>query len=101
MLPSASDVSFVIHPHGDDLTFPVRVYPAGICNLGALLDPDLLKALQPGMWGTDKDVLETRFKRLVCDSPSRRAEKAIATNWVAAYKKYVNREGCPPLEHEQ
>ena len=29
------------------------------------------------------------------------AQKAIATDWVAAYKKYVNREGCPPIEQEQ
>jgi len=48
-------------------------------------------------------VLETRLKRLVCDRklPLADAQKAIATNWVAAYKKYVNREGCPPLENEQ
>src|SRR5712691_5095797 len=47
-----------------------------------------------------KDVLETRLKRLVCDRklPLADAQKAIATDWVAAYKKYVNREGCPPLE---
>src|SRR5204862_5283189 len=50
-----------------------------------------------------KDVLETRLKRLVCDRklPLADAQKAIATNWVGAYKKYVNREGCPPLEGEQ
>jgi hypothetical protein len=54
-------------------------------------------ALQPG------DVLETRLKQLVCDRklPLADAQKAIATEWVAAYKKYVNREGCPPLESEQ
>lgn len=50
-----------------------------------------------------KDVLETRLKRLVCDGKLSLADaqKAIATNWVAAYKKYVNKEGCPALEHEQ
>lgn len=50
-----------------------------------------------------KDVLETRLKRLVCDGKLALADaqKAIATNWVAAYKKYVNKEGCPALEHEQ
>ena len=48
-----------------------------------------------------EDVPETRLKRLMCDRklPLACAQKAIATNWVAAYKKYVNREGCPPLEH--
>ena len=50
-----------------------------------------------------KDVLETRLKRLVCDRklPLADAQKAIATNWVAAYKTYVNREGCPALEPDQ
>lgn len=47
-----------------------------------------------------KDVVETRLKRLICDGKITLAEaqKAIATNWVAAYKKYVNREGCPEVE---
>lgn len=47
-----------------------------------------------------KDVVETRLKRLVCDGKITLAEaqRAIATNWVAAYKKYVNREGCPEVE---
>ena len=50
-----------------------------------------------------KDVVETRLKRLVCDGklPLADARKAIAKNWVAAYKTYVNREGCPALENEQ
>jgi hypothetical protein len=50
-----------------------------------------------------KDVLETRLKRLVCDRklPLADAQKAIAANWVSAYKKYVNREGCPRLEQDQ
>jgi hypothetical protein len=29
------------------------------------------------------------------------AQSAIATDWVAAYRKYVNKEGCPLLEDEQ
>ena len=50
-----------------------------------------------------KDVLETRLKRLVCENKIALAEaqKASATDWVAAYKKYVNKEGCPLLEDEQ
>jgi hypothetical protein len=50
-----------------------------------------------------KDVLETRLKRLVCGNKIALAEaqKAIATDWIAAYKKYVNKEGCPLLEDEQ
>ena len=49
-----------------------------------------------------KDVLETRLKRLVCANRITLAEaqKAIATDWIAAYKKYVDREGCPSLEGE-
>lgn len=49
-----------------------------------------------------KDVLETRLKRLVCEERLTLAEaqRAIATDWIAAYKKYVNREGCPSLEDE-
>ncbi len=44
-----------------------------------------------------KDVVESRLKRLVCDGKMSLADaqKAIATNWVTAYKNYVNKEGCP------
>jgi hypothetical protein len=48
-------------------------------------------------------VVETRLKRLVCDGKLTlaNAQEAIATNGVLAYKNYVNKEGCPPLESEQ
>lgn len=44
-----------------------------------------------------KDVLETRLKRMVCEGKLTlaQAQKEIATNWIAAYKKYVDKEGCP------
>ena len=44
-----------------------------------------------------KDVLETRLKRLVCAGKLSlaAAQRAIATNWIAAYKRYVSRDGCP------
>jgi hypothetical protein len=29
-----------------------------------------------------------------------RAQHAIATNWIAAYKKYVDKDGCPDLDEE-
>lgn len=50
-----------------------------------------------------KDVVETRLKRMVCAEKISLADaqKAIATNWIAAYKTYVNGEGCPALEQEQ
>lgn len=49
-----------------------------------------------------KDVLETKLKRLVCDGKLTLADaqKAIATNWVAAYKKYVHTEGCPDIDEQ-
>ena len=45
-----------------------------------------------GEWGArKKDVIETRLKRMVCTGQITLAEaqRAIATDWVAAYKKYV------------
>jgi hypothetical protein len=40
---------------------------------------------------------------MVCDDGKltlAEAQKAIATNWIAAYKKYVDKEGCPELDEE-
>lgn len=44
-----------------------------------------------------KDVVETRLKRLVCTGQLSlaKAQRMIATNWIAAYKAYVNADGCP------
>ena len=49
-----------------------------------------------------KDVLETRLKRMVCDSKLtlEQAQQAIAKNWIAAYKKYVDKNGCPEIDEE-
>jgi hypothetical protein len=49
-----------------------------------------------------KDVLETKLKRMVCDGRMTlaAAQKAIATNWIAAYKKYVDKDGCPQVDEE-
>ncbi|HTI17625.1 MAG TPA: hypothetical protein VL598_08170 [Trinickia sp.] len=40
-----------------------------------------------------KDALENRLHRLVCSGqvPLLQAQEEIATNWITAYKKYVNR----------
>jgi len=48
------------------------------------------------------DALETELKRMVCDGQIalREAQHAIATNWIAAYKKYVHEEGCPEVDEE-
>lgn len=62
---------------------------------GAPKDP---KNLWPQKWYTDsgwgahkKDVIETRLKRLVCTHQLtlEEAQKAVAEDWIAAYKKYV------------
>ena len=45
-----------------------------------------------GAWtAVQKDKLEVRAHKLVCSGkvPLRQMQKEIATNWVAAYKKYV------------
>jgi hypothetical protein len=50
-----------------------------------------------------KDVIETKLKRMVCDGEMTLfdAQQAITTDWVAAYKKHVNADGCPELEPNQ
>ena len=48
-----------------------------------------------GPWNArDKDMLEGKLHRMVCDGqiPLRDAQKAIATDWVGAYRKYVKGE---------
>lgn len=49
-----------------------------------------------------KDVLETKLKRLVCDGTLTLAEaqKEIATNWIPAYAKYVDKDGCPEIDEK-
>jgi len=47
-------------------------------------------------------VLETKLKRMVCDGKItlKQAQQAIAKNWIAAYEKYVDKEGCPSVDEE-
>jgi hypothetical protein len=49
-----------------------------------------------------KDAVETKLKRLVCkgELTLAQAQRAIATNWVAAYKKYVDVDGCPEVDEK-
>lgn len=60
---------------------------------GAPKDPkNLWPQLWNGEWGAHrKDVIETRMKRLVCTGKVTLAEAqhAMATDWIAAYKKYI------------
>jgi hypothetical protein len=39
---------------------------------------------------------------MVCDGKLslQYAQHAIATNWIAAYKKYVHKEGCREVDEE-
>lgn len=50
-----------------------------------------------------KDVLETRLKRNVCAGKMllADAQKAVATDWIKAYRTYVHSDGCPELEDDQ
>jgi hypothetical protein len=92
----------------------------GQCGKPASYEEDHLISLQLGGHPTDpknlwpetyntrcgariKDVLETRLRKLVCTKKISLADaqKAIATDWIKAYKQYVHGGGCPFLEHEQ
>jgi len=37
---------------------------------------------------------------MVCDGTMtlEEAQHAVSTNWIAAYKKYVHKEGCPDID---
>lgn len=65
---------------------------------GAPRDP---RNLWPQPWdgcgAHRKDVLENKLHRLVCDGTLglREAQRAIAVDWVAAYRTYVGGEACP------
>lgn len=50
-----------------------------------------------------KDTLELHLQRQVCagEITLDEAQEAIATDWIAAYRKYVHPEGCPAMEEEQ
>lgn len=50
-----------------------------------------------------KDMLELHLQRKVCAGEITlvEAQKALASDWIAAYKLYVHPEGCPVPEDEQ
>ena len=62
---------------------------------GAPDDPaNLWPQPHQGTWtADDKDALEARIHRLVCDRrvPLAEAQQAMRTDWVAAYRKYMSR----------
>lgn len=65
---------------------------------GAPRDP---RNLWPQRWdgcgAHRKDVLENKLHRLVCEGVLglREAQRAIASDWVSAYRTYVDKELCP------
>jgi hypothetical protein len=75
-----------IHDYEEDHLVP-------LCLAGAPRDPANLWP-QPlfGEWSAvRKDALEAKLCRLTCDGkvPLEEAQREIATDWIAAYKKYV------------
>ena len=64
-----------------------------LCLAGAPQDPaNLWPQPRFGEWSADrKDTLEARLCRLVCDGrvPLAEAQREIATDWIAAYRKYI------------
>jgi len=62
---------------------------------GAPSDPRNLwpePRISPDDWGADrKDEVEFALNQLVCSGrlPLREAQRAIATDWIAAYRRYV------------
>jgi hypothetical protein len=64
-----------------------------LCLAGAPQDPaNLWPQSRFGEWSADrKDTLEARLCRLVCDGrvPLSEAQREIATDWIAAYRKYI------------
>jgi len=56
----------------------------------------------PDGWGADrKDELEFVLNQLVCSGglPLPEAQRAIATNWIAAYLRYVGPRRSPDIPH--
>jgi len=70
-----------------------------LCLAGAPQDPaNLWPQPRFGEWNADrKDALEAKLCRLACDGkvPLAEAQREIATDWIASYRKYV---GAGPRE---
>jgi hypothetical protein len=66
-----------------------------LCLAGAPQDPaNLWPQPRFGEWSADhKDTLEAKLCLLVCDGrvPLAEAQREIATDWIAAYRKYIGR----------
>jgi hypothetical protein len=75
-----------------------------LCLAGAPQDPaNLWPQPRFGEWGADrKDTLEAKLCRLVCDGrvPLAEAQREIATDWIAAYRKYIGRGSRETAQHK-
>jgi hypothetical protein len=64
-----------------------------LCLAGASQDPaNLWPQPRFGEWSADrKDTLEAKLCRLACDGkvPLGEAQREIAADWIAAYRKYI------------
>jgi len=75
-----------------------------LCLAGAPQDPaNLWPQPRFGEWSANrKDTLETKLCRLVCDGrvPLAEAQREIATDWIAAYRKYIGAGSRKSASHK-
>ena len=75
-----------------------------LCLAGAPQDPaNLWPQPRFGEWSANrKDTLETKLCRLVCDGrvPLAEAQREIATDWIAAYRKYIGAGSRKAASHK-
>jgi hypothetical protein len=75
-----------------------------LCLAGASQEPaNLWPQPRFGEWSADrKDTLEAKLCRLACDGkvPLGEAQREIATDWIAAYRKYIGASTRRIATHE-
>jgi hypothetical protein len=87
-----ADYKKYVTTFGEDLSLYEEDHLISLQLGGSPTDPkNLWPEPYAGNGARKKDVIETKLKRLVCsgDVKLADAQKAIATNWVLAYNKYV------------
>jgi hypothetical protein len=87
----SSTYKYLIPTYGSDMSKYEEDHLISLQLGGSPTDP---KNLWPEPWDGNnarvKDVIETKLKKMVCTGIMKlsEAQKAISTNWVAAYNKY-------------
>jgi hypothetical protein len=75
-----------------------------LCLAGAPQDPaNLWPQPRFGEWSADrKDTLEAKLCRQVCDRrvPLAEAQREIATDWIAAYRKFIGGVSGKTAKHK-